>query len=118
MYKMNKEFLHKWICALQSTEYEQTRYNLCLDGSYCAIGIACKEVMGVKDIHMYNKGEICDVVRSKNYMNQELFKTKFGSDGLDFIHDELMSCVSELNDEDGLSFYDISVWLETNVEGI
>ena len=116
---MNKEFLHKWICALQSTEYEQTRYNLCSDwGSYCAIGIACKEVMGVKDIHMYNKGEICDVARSKNYMNQELFKTKFGSDGLDFIHDELMGCVAELNDKDGLSFYDISVWLETNVEGI
>tara|TARA_R100000231_G_scaffold23341_1_gene21933 strand:+ start:88 stop:432 length:345 start_codon:yes stop_codon:yes gene_type:complete len=114
---MNKEFLHKWICALQSTEYKQIRYNLCLDGSYCAIGIACKEVMNVKDIHMYNKGEIREINIEK-YKNQELFKRKYGNDDYEFIHEELMSCVASLNDDECFSFYDISVWLETNVEGI
>ena len=115
---MNKEFLHKWICALRNTKHKQIRYNLYVDGSYCAIGIACKEVMSVKDRHMHNKGEIKEIELFQNYKNQELFKRKFGNDDYEFIHDELMGCVAELNDEDGLSFYDISVWLETNVEGI
>lgn len=118
-YKLNKGFLKKWINALRNTEYEQIRYNLCLDGSYCAIGIACKEVMNVKDVHMYNKGEISDIVEWRDYMNQELFKIKFGNDGYNkHIHNKLLNQVARLNDSKKYSFYDISVWLEENVEGI
>tara|TARA_R100000773_G_C4214492_1_gene113421 strand:+ start:272 stop:634 length:363 start_codon:yes stop_codon:yes gene_type:complete len=120
MYKMNKGFLKKWINALRNTEYKQIRYNLCLDGSYCAIGIACKEVMNVKDVHMYNKGEISDIIGCVEiYRDQELFKIKFGNDGYNkYIHNKLLNQVARLNDSKKYSFYDISVWLETNVEGI
>ena len=119
-YKLNKGFLKKWINALRNTEYEQMTYNLCLDGSYCAIGIACKEVMNVKDIHMYNKGEISDIVGcGEIYRDQELFKIKFGNDGYNkYILNKLLNQVARLNDVLNYSFYDISVWLEENVEGI
>ena len=119
-YKLNKGFLKKWINALRNTEYEQMTYNLCLDGSYCAIGIDCKEVMNVKDIHMYNKGEISDIVGCVEiYRDQELFKIKFGNDGYNkYILNKLLNQVARLNDVLNYSFYDISVWLEENVEGI
>ena len=119
-YKLNKGFLKKWINALRNTEYEQMTYNLCLDGSYCAIGIACKEVMNVKDIHMYNKGEISDIVGCVEiYRDLELFKIKFGNDGYNkYILNKLLNQVARLNDVLNYSFYDISVWLEENVEGI
>lgn len=45
---LNPEFKAKWIAALRSGNYKQTKYVLKSDDRYCCLGVAC-EVAGLKD---------------------------------------------------------------------
>lgn len=56
---MNKEVKEKWINALRSGEYEQTRMSLCNDGKFCCLGVLCDIYAKEKNISWEESNSVC-----------------------------------------------------------
>ena len=106
-YQLPKEFGEKWLVALRSDEYKQTKGRLCNNLGYCCLGVA-----GI--INGYTKNDLGDFgVFNEAFSNmpQLLIGPKFDCRNLFVEH------VTGMND-DGKPFSEIADWIEQNVEFI
>lgn len=108
--KMDTKVKAKWVEALRSGEYPQSRYALCTDKGYCCLGV-------LADIQGYltgRQGESKGVKSADNSMTytgeiprQQLEQMRLA----DSAHEKLI----RLNDKVGLSFKQIAQWIEENL---
>lgn len=108
-YKLPKEFAEKWVTALRSGEYKQTKGRLCNGNShYCCLGIA---------------GLVLGIIQSRLILkaNKKLSSLAFGVP-VPFVHKagepDLQAELIQLNDYKDKSFPEIADWIEQNVEFI
>lgn len=91
---MNAELKDKWLAALRSGEYQQTRSALKNEDGYCCLGVLA---------HVYSGDWGRD--NKKGYEKvREVLADKYTLDSL--------MC---LNDTEDLSFPAIADWIETNI---
>jgi hypothetical protein len=107
---MDPELKAKWLEALRSGHYAQTREYLRQDGGYCCLGVLCDvvdpEAWGEEDRWQYaDEGdidaEICELPES--------FRHRAG------ITDRAQSVLIELNDCEEATFEQIADYIEANL---
>jgi hypothetical protein len=98
----------KWVEALRSGEYKQTRNYLQDEYGFCCLGVLC-EVMGLEN----TEDDILDITRYyyEGDYNISLFPGNLGSD-LEIDHDE--GTLVNMNDN-GKTFSEIADWIEKNL---
>ena len=96
---MKREPKKKWIKALESGRYKQTRDNIELDGRYCCLGVLCKTMR-------------IDPQTAKSELNYELLSEsvleKVG------LTEAEQNKLSRMNDE-GKSFREIAAYIRANL---
>ncbi len=109
---MNPEIKQKWIDALRSGRYKQSRYALrsvgSNDKSYCCLGVLCdiidpKGWVGSNYQMFYYNGEIV-----MNYLPQTLMENLE-------IQTSNMGELVKLNDSNSYNFNEIANYIETNL---
>lgn len=103
-YQVSKEFGEKWLGALRSGDYTQTKSKLKDDCGYCCLGVACT-INGIPDHVMYGSA-YPKIDWLPQVMNVEPIDEK-----------ELFLMVANKNDCNW-SFPEIADWIEANVEFI
>jgi len=101
-YQLPKEFAEKWIEALRSGNYQQTKANLQNDSGYCCLGVACCTIGNTEGLY------------GKAYPDSKLLPIN----GMyEMVEDEvaLFSVLANMNDA-GHPFNEIADWIEANVE--
>lgn len=104
--KLNYKEFRKWIEALDSGDFEQTRETLQDDRGYCCMGVACEVLIPVEKIERageymrgyYPSGQPCAPKWLK------LVNDDFDS--------KVMSSLDDLNDSQNMSFPEIATMLE------
>jgi hypothetical protein len=106
MYKglagFTQELKDKWIEALRSGEYEQGRYCLYRDGSYCCLGVL-KAVANYDD-PTYPKNDFLEILDENGRKNCV------------FLSSEIQWNLSNYNDTERRSFNQIANYIEDNIE--
>lgn len=98
---ITKEQRDKWVKALRSGEYKQTKERLYSGRGYCCLGVYCKAVEGLK----LKRAHIEDADENhEHYMR---------IDGV--IGGENRGMLAEMNDE-GCDFPRIAEWIEGHIE--
>ena len=96
---MKQEPKKKWIKALESGRYKQTRASLEFDGRYCCLGVLCKTMR-------------IDPQTAKSELNYELLSEsvleKVG------LREEEQSRLAGMNDK-GNSFMEIAAYIRANL---
>lgn len=127
-FKLPKEFAEKWIAALRSGKYSQTRGQLFNehDNGFCCLGVACITVGyttddlkskeggdGYASIITFDDGETPDAYTLAKDLPNVPKEIKGRAD-----RNELVSELTEMNDnsEGSKSFEEIATWIEENVE--
>ena len=118
-----------WINGLMNPEYEQ------IDGCFyslgeghCALGVAMVECLGIdedmlegclttSDIVEKNKVPINDLMLPWKYNSHNSPKCREDEESGNGLH-ELEDVVVHMNDESRMSFKEIAVWIDANVEGV
>jgi hypothetical protein len=99
---LTKEQKDKWVAALRSGEYKQTRKRLFSGKGYCCLGVFCTAVEGIK----LKRSEVCDAdEESPSFGHYERIKSLIGDHKFELVR---------LND-DGKSFAEISEYIEEKV---
>ena len=101
---MNKELKAKWIAALRSGEYPQTRQALRDDQGFCCLGVLC-EVAGIPRFERDCGYDFGDPHQGEEAM-------LFG-DLADQIPNQ--DKLAKLNDDEGASFAVIADWIEQHI---
>lgn len=106
---LTKEQKDKWVAALRSGEYKQTKGRLYSGKGYCCLGVFCKAVDGVN----LKKGDesddlFCDASREHYKRIRHLL-------GVD-IRDTLMAMNDGCAMTEKRSFSQIADYIETNVQ--
>lgn len=104
-YKLPKEFATKWVEALRSGEYQQTKKNLKNDAGYRCLGVACCTIGNTEGLY------------GKAYPDSKLLPIEGIYERYEDDEGALFSVLANLNDG-GQSFNQISDWIEANVEFI
>lgn len=104
--KLPKKFKAKWIAALRSGEYKQTKNTLCNDDGYCCLGIAGK-LCGVSDNQMSNNWEFRQPIKG-------LPKILVGS-AASSSENKITHMLASLNDDHDKTFPEIADWIEENL---
>ncbi len=102
----------KWLAALESGEYKQTKGHLCKDGAYCCLGVAC-DVLGATRTEQ--GPNICDLFDGSCGFLPETIRTKLGmidTVGVIDVDGEEVSLIS-MNDN-GKSFTEIAQFIRDN----
>lgn len=108
-YQLPKEFATKWVEALRSGEYGQTREQLTdFHDNYCCLGVLCK-ILNISDEVIQSYNTFCIAVGDAWSPIRHLPK------GLNY---ELHMELTYLNDREKLTFPEIANWIEKNVEFI
>lgn len=111
-YTLPRDFAEKWIAALRSGKYNQTRGSLRDQFGYCCLGVACV-INGISDDDIDLEGFIIDAhIGDDN--TEKMPEQLIGMD-----ENELVSELTAMNDrdsEDAYSFPEIADWIEENVE--
>jgi len=109
--KLPSKFKAKWLKALRSGDYKQTKGELVSDGRYCCLGVACK-VAGFSDDYicldstmMSLRGNESKGLRVTNSIPRTLYEFDSHTDV------KLMG----MNDSEGKSFKEIAKWIEENL---
>ena len=96
---MERESKKKWIKALESGRYKQTKENLELDGHYCCLGVLCKTMR-------------IDLQTAKSSFDYEMLSEsvleKVG------LTEAEQNKLARMNDE-GKSFREIAVYIRANL---
>lgn len=113
--KINKKQFHKWIVALRSGEYKQTKNRLQDKKGYCCLGVACKVLIPENKQELYNVNKFLDghIPSDQKYapkwlnginsdFNDKVLNNKYGYGKL----------LTELNDDENMSFNEIADCLE------
>lgn len=132
--KLPVEFKTKWVEALRSGEYQQTKEYLHSEGGYCCLGVAC-ELTGTQWIPYISENS---GMRKKDKDDHPIFRTSVGDKAhsypteadlppevwqvltlplKDVLPDTLSTTVvfshlANLNDGDGWTFDEIAKWIE------
>ncbi len=102
---MDKLYKEKWIDALRSGKYKQTRFELkTFDNHFCAVGVLC-------DIYYKDKWIINLIDQSSYAILEEDYDTMMNN--LNFNINELITII-EMNDQ-YLSFDKIANYIEENL---
>ena len=105
--KLPLKFKSKWISALRSGEYEQTKGTLCKisegNTSYCCLGVAGR-IAGntVNSMRNYNVLDHAGVFRGIPNI-------------LKGFHTPTIMKLTIINDDEGKSFKQIAIWIEKNM---
>jgi hypothetical protein len=94
---ISKEQKDKWITALRSGEYKQTKNRLFSGKGYCCLGVFCKAVEGIN----LCRGEIDDM--EENQVHYERLEILFPTDTLIIMNDK------------GCKFPEIADYIEANI---
>lgn len=112
---MKKELKKKWVEALRSGKFKQTKKFLCTrkedTQEYCCLGVLC-EVMGIPKKKSYDNVysyEFIGGTYSTRGLSQTMRHTEFGRNG-QRVHYALIA----MNDS-GKTFSEIADWIEKNV---
>ena len=103
--KLNKPIIQKWIRALRSGRYKQTRKFLRSDGKYCCLGVLCNIVKPQVKGKWY--GSCFKVKDNGDEFNLPVSVQNFAGVS-NSLHD---SCVT-WNDEQNMNFKEIAQKLE------
>ncbi len=104
-YTLPKEFGEKWIAALRSGKFTQSKNRLKDDKGYCCLGVGCI-INGHDDREIYGLS-----YPSKTLMPDGIFEDpELGA------YSTLETVLSRMNDHEGRSFPEIANWIEQNVE--
>ena len=101
-YKLPKEFAEKWVSALRSGEYKQSKSYLKSDFGYCCLGVGCK-LKGHEDFELFGKPYPSVKMLSEVFQYSEHYQLN------------MYAYLASLNDS-GKSFEEIADWIEKNVE--
>ena len=104
------KFVEKWIEALRSGEYKQTRETLVVKkpfhhSKYCCLGVACR-VADIKDEEIINDNELC-------YLEEPLLSRIPAY--TNFIR-SLESRLITMNDDDKKTFEEIADYIEERLK--
>lgn len=103
IYQLPKEFASKWVDALKSGNFKQTKDKLKDDCGYCCLGVACV---------IEGNG---DKIYGSLYPNKTILP--IAGFYADFDEESLYLKVSAMNDT-GSTFSEIADWVKENVEFI
>lgn len=53
--EINEQEFNKWIVALRSGKYKQTKYKLQDENGFCCLGVACKEIINNPSVDINGK---------------------------------------------------------------
>jgi len=104
----------KWLAALESGKYAQTKHYLHDDAGYCCLGVAC-EVLGYEWVEGNEKWFRIKGLNSYEVLPDEICKRlglRDASGSAIKPHDELTT----LNDERGKTFKEIAAMIRANPE--
>lgn len=108
--KMNPKYKKKWVEALESGKYRQTRKRLCetinKKRHYCCLGVLC-EVGDVPRGRKFHGGT--DTYDGNLGSLSTKLKEKFGISSV--VHSKLIA----LNDDELFSFKEIADWIRKNL---
>lgn len=95
----------KWLKALRSGKYKQTRGSLYddIDGGYCCLGVMCKVIDGASDAAIVERSMPGEVL------------PKYEDISFSVIYNGKLSPLDEINDRAGLSFKCIANVIERTV---
>lgn len=100
---LNQKQIKKWVEALRSGKYKQTKHILNNDSGYCCLGVACKVLR--KENNIDNLGRLVGVMP----VAQNFVELTYLSD--DFCNKTAVY-LSELNDKHNFTFNEIADCLE------
>lgn len=110
-----KKNLTEWVAALRSGKYKQGKFNLCKNDEYCCLGVACEIKRKLEDTPTKGYKMKRNKINKSSLMPDHLwFKRTFGFDACEelFKGKKDKSVLSNLNDQDGLSFKRIATLIE------
>lgn len=104
--KVNIKELKKWIAALDSGEYKQTRGYLQDEVGYCCLGVACKVLIPL------TRQEFKGLYLSGSLPYSQPFSPEWLGDINNDFYNRTGGSLSSLNDSGEYSFADIATLLE------
>jgi len=111
MYKVDitKEQLDKWLVALRSDEYKQSRHMLrSTDGGFCCLGLLA---------YVINPENYDDTPNeSGGYIYHSSQRSSAYSLAFDWLSTGIQDKLTVMNDESKLSFKEIADWIEANLK--
>lgn len=106
--RLPRVFRTKWLNALESGRYKQTKNDLCKEGKYCCLGVAGK-VLRINDNELLHRSMPSDLENSQKYPKAFIISATQNSD----FSNEL----ANMNDE-GSTFKQIAAYIRSNTRGI
>jgi hypothetical protein len=100
--ELPKEFKDKWVAALRSKTYPQTKKSLIRAGSFCCLGVACM-IAGFEFPEELVNSDFLFQLENKKELPKELTENK-----------ELQERLASMNDN-GKTFSEIADFIETNL---
>jgi len=116
---MDKELLTKWLAALRSGNYKQTKYALreidkCDDTSHCCLGVLCEIVdpsrFDESGWYKFPDGSIHESVLSSTFARDLGLDVKV--DKIDGTQATIAEVLMEMNDDQNMTFADIADFIE------
>ena len=101
MYKLPKRFKEKWVIALRSGLFDQTRNRLADQSGYCCLGVACL-IAGIPEKNLKGTG------LPNGIYNKKQLPKFFYSDA----NASIITTLTRMNDADGNSFEEIADYIE------
>ena len=99
-FNLNKEYKRRWIYALRSGEYKQTKLSLCDSVGYCCLGVLC----------MLNALRFEKSLSIGLFYNDELYDLKNST----YLRGEDINVLANMNDC-GKTFDEIADYIEENL---
>lgn len=105
--KNEKRALNKWIKALRSGEYKQTRGFLEKNGGFCCAGVACKVFIPKEKQLVNEKGELVG-----GWVDDDWKETRIVNKIANDMDDRYLTHIVDMNDHLKLTFDEIADILE------
>lgn len=125
MNKLPPEFKAKWLAALRSGKYQQTRFWLHRPNGFCCLGVACdladseqwypSEATDDNDnpVKVYETRSQSKELPARGDLPDEVFEVLFQS-SMD-LDNSVMGHIANLNDDEEWSFAMIADWIEEHL---